>query len=111
MKDITDGTTHTFLVGEIAWAKGPQRVWAAGGGSKTNLGTFIYSAKNVMYPLNTKCRVSDETPTCDGENNDISFGSIHSGGCFFAMCDGSVQFIRDDIALKILQISGQSEVE
>lgn len=101
MKDITDGTTHTFLVGEISWASGPQRVWAAGGGSRTNLDTYVYSVKNILYPLNFKCRVSDETPTCDGVNNDISFGSNHSGGCFFAMCDGSVQFIRDDIALDV----------
>jgi prepilin-type N-terminal cleavage/methylation domain-containing protein/prepilin-type processing-associated H-X9-DG protein len=102
IKDITDGTTHTFLVGEISWASGPQRVWAAGGGSRDNLDTFIYSAKNVINPINQVCRTSADDPfpgACNGSNNDVSFGSLHSGGCYFAMCDGSVQFIREDIEL------------
>ncbi len=105
-KDITDGSTHTFLLGEISWESGPQRVWASGGGSRTALDTFIYSAKNIYWPLNTACRLGkDDPPTkCPGyENNDVSFGSNHSGGCFFAMCDGSVQFIREDITLDILK--------
>jgi prepilin-type processing-associated H-X9-DG protein len=33
----------------------------------------------------------------------MSFGSLHSGGCFFAMCDGSVQFVHEDIATSLLK--------
>jgi prepilin-type N-terminal cleavage/methylation domain-containing protein/prepilin-type processing-associated H-X9-DG protein len=107
MKDITDGTSHTFLVGEVSWNNGPQRIWAVGGGSRTALDTFVYSAKNVFWPLNTACRTAkdDSPPTrCAAYlNNDVSFGSLHSGGCHFAMCDGSVQFVREDIALALLK--------
>ena len=104
MKDITDGSTHTFIVGEFAWDSGPQRVWMVGGGSRTNLDTYNYTAKNIYHPLNTACRGStgDYRP-CNYANNDMSFGSKHAGGCHFAMCDGSVQFIREDIQLDILR--------
>ena len=101
MKDITDGSTHTFLVGEISWDCGPQRIWAVGGASVTNLDTYVYTAKNVTYPLNTACRNDPDRPSipCPYGNNDMSFGSTHAGGCHFAMCDGSVQFIKDDVSL------------
>jgi prepilin-type N-terminal cleavage/methylation domain-containing protein/prepilin-type processing-associated H-X9-DG protein len=111
LKDVVDGTSHTFLVGELAWDGGPQRVWMAGGGSQTNLDTFIYTSKNVAYPLHTACRASTNggipTPTqCAAyvnQNNDMSFGSNHPGGCHFAMCDGSVQFVSESIALDTLK--------
>jgi prepilin-type N-terminal cleavage/methylation domain-containing protein/prepilin-type processing-associated H-X9-DG protein len=104
MKDITDGSTHTFLVGELSWNGGPQRIWSVGGGSATNLDTYVYTAKNIYWPLNTACRASVDDPRpCPYANNDMSFGSNHPGGCHFAMCDGSVQFVRQDIALDLLK--------
>jgi prepilin-type N-terminal cleavage/methylation domain-containing protein/prepilin-type processing-associated H-X9-DG protein len=110
IKDVTDGTSHTFIVGELSWNAGPQRTWAVGGGSATNMDTYEYTAKNVAYPLNMACRgstIPGELPTqttCAAyDNNDMSFGSNHPGGCHFAMCDGSVQFIRQDIELATLK--------
>lgn len=111
IKDITDGSSHTFLIGELSWESGPQRVWMVGGGSKTALDTFVYSAKNILWPLNTACRASATDPMASPArcnpygnlNNDMSFGSKHTGGCHFAMCDGSVQFIKEDIELAVLK--------
>jgi prepilin-type processing-associated H-X9-DG protein len=108
MRDVTDGTTHTFLLGEISWNCGPQRVWMSGGGSKTALDTFIYAAKNVFWPMNTACRDDANNPAilCSAkgyENNDMSFGSLHNGGCHFCMGDGSVQFVREEIAMDVLK--------
>jgi len=106
LKDVTDGTSHTFIVGESSWDTGPQRIWMAGGGSKTNLQTFVYTSKNVYWPLNTACRyakIDNPGRPCPFSNNDVSFGSNHKGGCFFAMCDGSVQFINESVELAILK--------
>ena len=106
IKDVSDGTSHTFIVGELSWTAGPQRIWAVGGGSATNLDTYMYTAKNIYWPLNTACRASTvgELPiNCPYANNDMSFGSNHPGGCHFAMCDGSVQFIRQEIELATLK--------
>jgi prepilin-type N-terminal cleavage/methylation domain-containing protein len=106
MKDVTDGTSHTFIVGESSWDTGPQRIWMVGGGSRTNLDTFVYTSKNVYWPLNTACRyakIDNPGRPCPYANNDVSFGSNHRGGCFFAMCDGSVQFVNENIQLEILK--------
>jgi prepilin-type processing-associated H-X9-DG protein len=103
MRDISDGTTHTFLVGEISWLCGPQRIWTVGGASATNMDTYVYTAKNVMWPLKTAYRAEATAPASGYANNDMSFGSMHPGGCNFAMCDGSVQFIRDDVPIEILR--------
>src|SRR5262249_4679575 len=55
-KRVTDGTSHTFMVGEISWLCGPQRIWAVGSASQTVPDRFNYTSKNVMWPLNTAYR-------------------------------------------------------
>lgn len=94
--DVSDGTSQTFLVGEISWNCGPQRVWLVGTASHNYPESYVYTAKNVFHPMNTAFRALDTEPDSGYANNDMSFGSFHTGGAFFAMCDGSVQFIRED---------------
>ncbi len=108
MKDITDGSTHTFLVGEMSWNVGPQRIWAVGTSTSQSTGsvyTFNYSAKNVgMWPLKQAYRAEQGAPAqLPYENNDLSFGSHHGGGAHFAMCDGSIQYINEDISVEMLR--------
>jgi len=99
LKSVTDGTTHTFLVGEISWDVGPQRIWAVGTSSYTWLESYNYTAKNVLWPLNTAWRAEKDKPKSGYSNNDLSFGSDHPGGTHFAMCDGSVQFVQEEVSL------------
>jgi prepilin-type N-terminal cleavage/methylation domain-containing protein len=102
MKDIVDGTSKTFLVGEISWPCGPQRIWCVGGASFTNLDTYVYTAKNVAYPLKQAYREEPNTPYSGYPNNDLSFGSMHPGGCHFTMSDGSVQFVKEETPIEVL---------
>lgn len=93
MGDIIDGTSNTLMVGEIS--KTPPgtlnqyRAWTRGnnGGSGTT--------KNVLYPINSTFY--------NGSNNfnDISFASEHTGGCQFALGDGSVRFVSQTVDLTI----------
>jgi prepilin-type N-terminal cleavage/methylation domain-containing protein/prepilin-type processing-associated H-X9-DG protein len=108
MKSITDGTSHTFMLGEISWLAGPQRIWAVGSASFTIPSRFNYTAKNVQHPLNYCFRADttnnpNQQPPASCDNNSMSFGSLHPGGTHFAMCDGSVQFIREDVTLAVLR--------
>jgi prepilin-type N-terminal cleavage/methylation domain-containing protein len=102
MKDVADGSTYTLMIGEISWRVGPQRIWAVGSASLTIPENYNYTAKNVAHPLNTAFRADTDAgePPSGYDNNDLSFGSPHQGGAHFAICDGSVQFLREEIDFK-----------
>lgn len=94
LSDITDGTSNTLIVGERSMnlpsgQTNDYRSWVRGqnGGSGTT--------KNITYPINSTFY--------NGSNNfnDISMGSNHSGGCNFALGDGSVRFISDTIDMGV----------
>ncbi|MEX2169888.1 MAG: DUF1559 domain-containing protein [Pirellulales bacterium] len=105
IKDITDGTSKTLILGERTYQL---RLWTRGAyfdGSPTALVCSI-SAKNIALPINsdtnTHCYRANETgvpcPTpWPTKFNDLFFGSRHPGGAQFVFGDGSVRFLQDNI--------------
>jgi len=93
LRDITDGTSNTFLLGELSWNDANiYRTLVRG----THDGTCA-CAKNVIYAINLiKYTTSDLTTY-----NNTSFGSQHPGGCHFAMADASVRFVSETIDMDI----------
>ncbi len=90
---ITDGTSNTFIIGESAFGDPNEqgtRPWWIGAAT-----TWFYTAHNLTYPLNS-------ATASTVVRNDVGFGSNHPGGCHFAMADGSVQFIQEDVQLEVL---------
>lgn len=93
MGKVSDGTSHTFLVGEAAFGI-PEfqrtRPWIAGSVNK-----WMYGGKNVAYSINSGARPGPA-------RNNMGFGSEHPGGCHFANTDGSAGFYSENLELRVL---------
>lgn len=110
MKDITDGTSNTFLAGE-RWYQ--TRSWLTGGRADTSTSPLLYSAKNIdgLRPPNSEFTSgyyvshvqygNEPSLPAGGQQivglNDLYWGSFHAGGANFLYADGSLHFIADDI--------------
>jgi prepilin-type N-terminal cleavage/methylation domain-containing protein/prepilin-type processing-associated H-X9-DG protein len=90
LEHITDGTSHTFLVGEDVPALNRWATWAY---ANNAYGT-------CAVPPNAKQPNGAPFPP-DQWGNLWAFRSRHPGGLQFALADGSVRFIPDAISLSV----------
>jgi prepilin-type N-terminal cleavage/methylation domain-containing protein/prepilin-type processing-associated H-X9-DG protein len=102
LTDVIDGLTNTLMVAERSnilpsGQANDYRTWIRGNSGGSG------ACKNVTNPINSTFY--------NGSNNfnDISFGSQHTGGCNFALGDGSVRFIRDSIDLAIYKAAASRD--
>jgi prepilin-type N-terminal cleavage/methylation domain-containing protein len=109
IKDITDGTSNTMVIGESSWDSGPTRTWIVGtldhSSHDVNGGGhgWLYNSKNVMWPMHTAYREKPGQTASGYNSNDVSLGSMHPGGAHIGLADGSARFLSDDIELKELK--------
>lgn len=104
---FTDGTSHTFLVGERTW-KNYAATWSGTDywdtfdtlGLSMTLGTAFYLINDDPEPFNL---------SCDGRGA-AGFSSRHVGGSQFIMADGSVKFVSTSISSNAATGTGERGV-
>jgi hypothetical protein len=103
MRDITDGTTSTFCVGERAWKfhnliAGAGVIYGISASPRANIDQG--SSWNVKSAGTNVLSLTYDGPNFSASNRahqGRAFNSPHPGGLFFMFCDGSVQFISSTI--------------
>lgn len=111
IRDITDGTTNTIMVGEILPACSDHTAgwWNYNGMANAHASTSV--PLNTMTTCNAPYkRPTAEFPGCEAQNNwNLSWGfrSGHTGGAQFLLGDGSVRFISQNIDYKTYQYLGR----
>jgi prepilin-type N-terminal cleavage/methylation domain-containing protein/prepilin-type processing-associated H-X9-DG protein len=89
LRDILDGTSNTFAVGEDIPERNQHSAWCFANGDYASCHAPLNYMPNPPVPgVSTK----------DYWQNMISFRSRHPGGAQFCMADGSVRFIKDTIS-------------
>ena len=92
LKDITDGLSKTIMLGEMSGVASP-----ASGKNDTDVPGNWCCTENLPWNSKQNCRSVDFRIN-DPANPDLSFSSIHSGVCLFAMADGAVQKLSENIS-------------
>jgi len=97
MQDITDGTSNTFMVGERDTPICHSGTWM---GIRNPAGSGTRGFYNVLGNVHVKLNQAD--PPIAWNDTTVGgcymgFSSLHPGGANFALCDGSVRFITNNI--------------
>ncbi len=112
LRDLTDGTSNTLLMGEKFWRVGE---WERGGNedsNRTDYSVFVQDnswreyncARTARYPLKTKVDPSNNDTCTDVNSNTpargAGFGSWHTGVVQFVLADGSVRGLSENIDIQ-----------
>ncbi|QDT31376.1 Type II secretion system protein G precursor [Thalassoglobus polymorphus] len=124
-RDVTDGTSNTIAISEVAfefggWARGAMNSGSGssgsgggsgggGGGGGSGGGTGQGFARGVLrwWKAAPNCAtpgLNPEETDCSGSvEREFQYSSPHVGGCLTALSDGSGRFISENIDTQLLR--------
>ncbi|QEG33734.1 DUF1559 domain-containing protein [Bythopirellula goksoeyrii] len=104
MKDIADGTSHTLLVGETNFAFADKMEAPCSSAGIVTFGKMTGFAWADSYWLKAWGHMAAENPHLYNNSKQFiapdsnrTYRSDHPGGVHFALLDGSVRFLRDEV--------------
>ncbi len=92
--DVTDGSSNVFMIGESRYGGA-----AWGASAKQDACAYARNLAGAQDPINLF--------PIQGVHDTRGFSSFHTKGCHFAMVDGSVHFVSDNINLSTYQQLGR----
>ncbi len=107
IRQVTDGTSKTLMVGESAYVAEEIKQFPMWLGNADEDGAFLFKTRDVIncglggvrsFPLTRQDY--DRMLTPDDQPDDCAF-SWHVSGCLFAYVDGSVHFLSENTDLKV----------
>lgn len=110
IKNITDGTSKTFLVGETIYQFGPATHYGWGQGARTRsdnsgAGSFLQNVAATNHPINSKANL-DALGFHPHRIWQGTFSSSHPGGAQFLTADGGVWFVSENVNSSIYRTMG-----
>jgi len=99
--DISDGTSNTMAVGELAYGLLPSTPGERNDWTWWTSGNNADTLANTLIPMNPQRKINQGAGSPSGAANVgimyHSFSSRHPGGMNATFCDGSVHFLKDTI--------------
>jgi prepilin-type N-terminal cleavage/methylation domain-containing protein len=110
IKDITDGTSKTFLVGETIYQYSPTTHYGWGQGARTRSDDtgahcFLQNVAATNHPINSKANL-DALGFHPHRIWQGTFSSSHPGGAQFLTADGGVWFVSENVNSSIYRTMG-----
>jgi prepilin-type N-terminal cleavage/methylation domain-containing protein/prepilin-type processing-associated H-X9-DG protein len=120
VQQIPDGSSNTIMIGERDTSHNVAALSFIRHGSTTSSFEGRPGAGINPRPMNPNQGGYGGNPNCGGcpkahyltsDGDRLAFSSLHTGGCNFALCDGSVRFISDSIGSDPLGNTAQYPID